>query len=269
MTAGAFENRRFAEALVPCAPLSGLDVHATLQHFAIISYAVPCDRVRPHVDARFELDSFRDAKGQPRVWVSMVPFEDEAFRFACARWPRFSFGQTNYRTYVKDPATDKHAVWFFGTTLSSPTVAVPRYLWKLPWHHGRITFECSFNEHERRYTRYRMTTRSDWAPAEIELEDSGEPVSELEGIADFEGGLVALTHPMMGVYYRRDGALGTYSIWHDRLAANSGRIIKAKIDLFDRLKLVPFAEQQLPHSVLIQRRTEFAIFLPPRRLGPK
>ena len=67
----------------------------------------------------------------------------------------------------------------------------------------------------------------------------------------------------MGVFHRRDGHLGTYSIWHDKLRCTAGHVVKARIGLFDRLGIVPFAEQSKPHSVLIQHRTEFTIFLPP------
>ncbi|MDB4981962.1 MAG: hypothetical protein JWM82_2714, partial [Myxococcales bacterium] len=180
--------------------------------------------------------------------------------------PRFRFGQTNYRTYVRDRETGQPAVWFFGTTLDSWLVVVPRYVWKLPWHRGRVRFDCAFDAEHGRYARYRMTTQSAWAPVELELEDSGDPVASLAGFPDLEAGLVALTHPLMGVYTRRDGALGTYRIWHDRLRCTAGRVVDARFGLLDRLGVVPFAEQLAPHSVLLQHRSEFTIYLPPQRL---
>src|SRR5262249_52485734 len=156
-------------------------------------------------------------RGEPLVWVSMVPFEDQDFRFRAARWLRFRFGQTNYRTYVIDRSTGQRAVWFFGTTLDSWTVVVPRPVWKLPWHRGRIQCSCNYDPATSRYTRYRMTTTSEWAPVELELNDSGKPVAALDDMPNFEAGLVILTHPLIGVYHRRDGRVGTYKIWHDKL----------------------------------------------------
>ena len=256
---------KFTDAMLTRPPLRRRDVEATLEHFAIVSYAVPAERVRPLVHPAFELDCFAGPLGQPLVWVSMVPFEDQDFRFVGARGLRFRFGQTNYRTYVIDPASGSRAVWFFGTTLDSWTVSIPRYLWQLPWHRGRIRFDCNYDAVAARYTKYRMQTRSSWGPVELELEDTGAKVAALRGFADLEEGLVALTHPLIGVYYRRDGRLGTYSIWHDRLHCTSGRVLSARIGLFDRLGLVPYSEQCEPHSVLIQRRTEFTIYLPPGR----
>jgi Uncharacterized conserved protein (COG2071) len=265
MALRGFKGLTFTQELLTRPPVCGRDVVATLEHFAIVSYAVPVNRVRPHVHEAFDLDCFPGAGGTPLVWVSMVPFEDQDFRFVALPWLRFRFGQTNYRTYVIDRSTGQRAVCFFGTTLDSWTVVVPRYAWKLPWHRGHIRFNCDYDREAGRYARYQMTTRSDWAPVELELEDSGKPATALGDLSDLEAGLVALTHPLTGVYFRRDGPLGTYSIWHDRLHCTSGRVRAARVGLFDRLGLVPYAEQLQPHSVLLQHRTEFTIYLPPGR----
>jgi hypothetical protein len=258
-----FQGLRFADAAVPRPALSGLSVITTLRHFAIVSYAVPANRVRPHVHPAFALDTFAGSDGQPTIWVSIVPFEDLDFRFAAFPWAKFHFGQTNYRTYVINRATGQRAAWFFGTTLDSWTVLIPQLFWRLPWYRGRIRFDCQYDRIAHRYARYQMTTRSRWGAAELELTDSGSPVTELPGILDLESGLVALTHPLRGAFYRRDGKLGTYSVWHDPLRCTAGQLVHARIALLDRLGLVSYEEQTRPHSVLIQPQTEFAIYLPP------
>ena len=74
----------FTDDMLTCPPVRGRDVKTTLKHFAIVSYAVPPERVRPYVDPQFDLDCFPGAQGEPLVWVSMVPFEDQDFRFAAA-----------------------------------------------------------------------------------------------------------------------------------------------------------------------------------------
>ena len=248
-------------------PVSSWDVVTTLRHFAIVTYAVDPERIRPQVHSRFEIDCFRDHDGAFKAWVSMVPFKVHDFRFVGAPWFKFYFGQTNYRTYVIDRETGRRAVWFFGTTLDSWSVFIPRYAWKLPWHHGHIEFDCSFDSTRGRYTAYKMTARSDWAPVELELEDSGQLVTQLPGSNDPEAGLAILTYPLLGVCYRSDGALGMYRIWHDRLTLSTGRCVRARVGLFHRLGIVPFAEQAQPHSVLIQPEAEFTIYLPPRRFA--
>jgi hypothetical protein len=258
---------KYTSAMLTRPVLGGLDVVSSLEHFAIVTYAIPPERLRPHVHARFDLDCITGEDGLPRALVSVVPFEDRDFRFVRCPWPRFRMGQTNYRAYVIDRETGERGVWFFGTTLGSWTVAIPRHVWKLPWHGGRVRFDCRYDDDAGRYSHYRMRTASDWASLQLELEDTGERVGQLAGFPDRETGLVILTHPLSGAFYRRDGRLGGYRVWHEPLRLTAGRVISARIALFDRLGVVPFAEQDRPHSVLIQPITEFAIKLPPRLLA--
>jgi uncharacterized protein YqjF (DUF2071 family) len=256
---------RFADVSLERPDTRWCDVVTQLRHFAIVTYTVDPEKLRPLIHPRFELDCIIDSQGRQRALMSIVPFEDRDFHFVGAPWARFGFGQTNYRVYVTDRETGQRVVWFFGTTLGSWTVGVPRHLWKLPWHAGRFRFDCEWDAGARRYQRYALRTQSDWAPLEMELADTGEPVRSLEGFDDLEHGLFILTHPLTGFFHRRDGRLGSYRVWHDRLQCTSGRMVSARIGLFERLGLVSPQEQQHPHSVLIQPETEFTILLPPRR----
>ena len=157
------------------------DVITTLRHFAIVTYAVPPERVAGLVDERFALDTIQ-VDGQERALISVVPFEDEDFRWAASDGPRWRFGQTNYRIYVRDRQTGKRAVWFLGTTLGSWRVVVPRYLWRLPWHYGRFTLTCE-QVVDGQYSTYRIETRSRWAPLALELEHHADAPLELPGFA--------------------------------------------------------------------------------------
>ncbi|GAB1422262.1 hypothetical protein MASR2M15_24850 [Anaerolineales bacterium] len=258
---------RFTDDLLQEPRTKILDVRTQLKHFALINYAIPVERVRPHVDARFELDAYQAEDGKSYVWVSVVPFEDVQFHFVNFRWLQFHFGQTNYRTYIIDRQTGERGVWFFGTVLGGWPVIIPRYIWRLPWHYGKIRFDCVYDTHAQRYSRYQLSTDSDWANLELELEDTGKPISKLKDVEDLEDGLVRLTHPLLGVYYRNDGTLGQYRVWHDRLHCTEGQVKQAKFNLLMRLGLFKHEEEALqPHSVFIQHQTEFIIQLPPQSL---
>jgi uncharacterized protein YqjF (DUF2071 family) len=241
---------------------SGIDAVTTLRHFAIVTWAVPPERLRSLVPPRFELDCV-EIGGTPRALLSAVPFEDQDFRAAAFPSPRWRFGQTNYRLYVRDRRTSRRAVWFLGTTLGSVAVALPRLAWRLPWHYGRFLIDCR-QDASGRYLCYRVTTRSRWAPAHLELAHEPDALTRFPGFPDAETALVVLTHPLEGYYTRLDGRLGTYSVWHEPLAPGAGRVVAARFGLLDRLGLVSFAEQAETHSVLIQPRTEFLVRLPPR-----
>ena len=267
---------RFTTDMLTKKPPNGFDVETTLAHFAIITYMVDPAVLRPHLHPRFELDCILAPDGTEKALLSIVPFIDQDFRFVRLPFAKWRFGQTNYRVYATDTQTGEHIVWFLGTVLDSVTVNIPRHMWKLPWHKAKIGFDVAYdaangrysNGTNGRYTTYRMTTQSQWAPATLELEDSGQPIQALPGFPDLETGLVLLTHPLRGYYYRRNGTLGGYTIWHDKLQLTQGQVITAHFPLLDRLGLVKNGglTAQRPtvvHSVLIQPQTEFTIYLPP------
>src|SRR5207248_10802066 len=126
---------------------------------------------------------------------------------------KFGFCQTNYRAYVT--YRGQRCVWFFGTSLTTPWVAVPRYWCKLPWHHDRLTIEASWQGE--RCECYRLRTAGKWGAARVDLTGTDEPTGVLDGFTDAEQTAVVLTHPLAGYYRRRDGRLGGYAVWHRRL----------------------------------------------------
>lgn len=240
----------------------GMDVICTLQHFSIITYAVDPVRFEGLLPEQFALDLV-DIDGHPKALLSVVPFMDRYFSLAVLPRPRFEMGQTNYRLYIVDRKTGEKCVWFFGTTLDSWLICVPRYMWNLPWHPGNVHFTCEYDSSSGRYVRYEMETQSRWAPAHVRLTQSQHEEGVMAGFPDRETALVYLTHPLTGYYYRRDGQVGTYSVWHERLAVTTGELLEAKFDLLSRCGWVTLPEQQSPHSVLIDPLNEFTVYLPP------
>lgn len=238
------------------------DAVTTLRHFAIVSYAVTPDALARHLPAGFDPEVRSLGDGRPAAFVSAVPFVDVDFRAGFAPFYRLRMGQTNYRAYVIHRG--RRAVWFFGTTLSGVWIWVPRHLWRLPWHPARIAIDAAYREGS--CSRYDMRGDGAWGAAELSLRGTGEPMGRLDGFHDEEDTAVVLTHPLVGYYRRRDGALGSYSVWHDRLRLERAVVARARFAVFERLGLVePGAP---PHSALVQAETEFVVRLPPVRLGP-
>ena len=262
----SIENLRFTSTLLSKPAPRGLAVETTLQHFAIVTYWVDPSTLRKHLHPRFEPVCLA-VDGLPRrALVSVVTFLDRDFRFVACPWFKASFGQTNYRAYVEDTQTGEQAAWFFGTCLDSVSVAVPRYLWRLPWHRARMVFDCRYDDAAERYSTFHVTTRSRWAPAQLLLDDLGSPPDDVPGVSDLEAGLVLLTHPMRGYFFRRDGALGSYTIWHDRMQPTRGEVREARFPLLHELELVAEGDRGSVHSVLLQRNVDFTIYLPPSRI---
>ena len=258
----------FSDVLHPRPTPTGIDVLCKLKHFAIITYAVDPERFSGLIPARFKLDTvvINDTE---KALISVVPFIDVDFTSAVFPFPNFTMGQTNYRIYIIDTETNERCVWFLGTTLDSWTLAVPRYLWNLPWYSGKVVFDCEYDQCDQRYIRYKMQTDADWAPARVELVQEANENLVLPGFPDSETGLIYLTHPLAGFYHRRDGKLGTYRVWHKQLAVSAATLKSANFGLLSRLGLVSLEEQQHAHSVLIEPINEFTIYLPPRIVDNK
>ncbi|MGY6563937.1 MAG: DUF2071 domain-containing protein [Halomonadaceae bacterium] len=256
-------SRKMEDYLLERPAPKGIDVLCGLQHFAIITYAVPAERFQGIFPDRFKLDTI-EVDGQVMGLISVVPFVDVDFTSAVFPFPKFTMGQTNYRIYIIDAETGERCVWFLGTVLDSWALVVPRYLWNLPWHAGKVRFDCTLNEETGLYDSYQMETRSAWAEASVELAQSEADSLEFPGFPDVESALVYLTHPLAGFYHRRDKKLGTYRVWHKELEVKPARLQSAKFKLLSDLGIVNELEQNYPYSVLVEPLNEFTIYLPPK-----
>ncbi|MFN7130959.1 MAG: DUF2071 domain-containing protein [Myxococcales bacterium] len=239
-------------------------MRTALRHFALITFAVPVERLLPFIPAdRFEVTTF-EVGGEPRALLSAVPFLDTDFRFVrLAPFLRFEFAQTNHRVYVRDRRTGEPAVWFLGTTLGSRWVNVPRLLWRLPWHPARYRLDCAWDAAAGRYRTFRYAIDSAWCAGALALDDTGAPPPLLPGFTSHAEQQLVLTHPTAGFYRRLDGRLGSYSIWHDALPMTRAVPRETYFALYERLGLLSREEMRSPHSALIAREVEFDIHLPP------
>ena len=79
------------------------------------------------------------------------------------------------------------------------------------------------------------------------------------------GSSLILTHPLRGYYRRRDGRLGSYAIWHERLNMVRGVPQKVRFSVFEDLGLTTSGTPV--HSLLLQQQTEFIIELPPQEVS--
>jgi Uncharacterized conserved protein (COG2071) len=241
-----------------------LDIRSDLLHFALITYALPAERLRPHIPQRFEIPTF-PISGRQLALMSAVPFVDRDFRYyRLLPFIKWRFGQTNYRVYVIDRESGEHCVWFFGTTISSSIVYFARWLWRIPWYRARYKVDCRYDGGA--YQVYHMSHRSEWASAEIDLQDSGQPAALAAGFSSLDEQVLILTHPVEGFFYRLDGRVGTYSVWHEPISLTVGRARRLYFSLYDRLGLLSRDEMEQPHSVFICPRIRFDVHLPPRVL---
>lgn len=248
-------------------PPSGfLNVRSRLRHFALINYTLPKSRLEKYIPQdRFEIQEF-DLSGGRRAMLSVVPFLDEDFHFIhLFPFLHFQFAQTNHRVYVVDRETGESCVWFFGTTLGSQIVRIPRILWRIPWHHARYQVNCQYDSSLLRYDRFHYSIESDWCRGIVDLADTGAALTLPDGFSSMDEMTLILTHPLKGYFYRMDSKLGHYAVWHKRIKFTKGIANDLYFSLYEDLNLLSRPEMQNPHSVFICPETLFEILLPPRR----
>ncbi len=219
-------------------PSGLLDIRSDLLHFALINYAVPKTRLEPYIPSeRFEILEF-DIDGNRQAMLSVVPFVDADFSFyRLFPWFKFRFPQTNHRVYVIDKATGEPVVWFFGTTLGSRVVHLARALWRIPWYGARYHVDCLFDETVGRYKTYQMGIKSEW---------------------------LILTHPVDGYFYRLDGRIAGYAVWHEIIPLTSGKPRHLYFSLYEKLGIMTREEMQQPTSIFLCPRIPFEIYMPPK-----
>ena len=239
--------------------------HTTLDHFALINYALPAERLRPHIPERFDIPTL-DVDGEQRAFISAVPFIDRDFHFPnVSPSPRYQFGQINYRAYIIDKHSGEDVVWFFGTVLGSYWYNIPRRLWKMPWHRGDFDTQFATNRMGN-YQTYQIHINSSWGKARIELKDTAEAVTVGEGFESVGHMKLFLTHPVEGFYYRTNGKIGTYRIWHPEMMLTNGEAEFLYFQPFEDLKLLSKEEMRHPHSVFICPEIFFKVELPPKEV---
>jgi len=103
-----------------------------------LHWRVPVAALRPLVPAALELDTF-----EGDAFIGLVPFTMTGVRpWWAPPLPGINnFHETNVRTYVHHQGA-RPGVWFFSLdAASSLAVAAARALWRLPYHHARMTLD--------------------------------------------------------------------------------------------------------------------------------
>ena len=240
-----------------------IDVNTNLQHFALISYAVPVAKISPYIPEPFELWSF-NKNATDYALISAVPFMDKDFSFyRFAKAIKFKFFQTNFRTYIRHKQTNEYSAWFFGTTLGSITNLVPKIFWSMPWEYGKYQFK--YNLENNIYSKYQMSFSSKQGSGLVDIKSTSNKMQLLEGFESIDEQKFILTHPIMG-YYQIGPTIGNYQIWHPEMDLWQGKSNNLYFEIYERLGFLTKEQMQKPHSVLITPEIEFDILLPPGKL---
>lgn len=240
--------------LIPAQSASVWTIRSLLERLSVVTWAIPPERLDGLVPAPLSADTV-EIDGARRALVSAVTFRNRDFRPVWFPLPGLSLGQTNYRVYVRCPAAAgaERGVFFLGTTIDTAATFVPRSLWSMPWRRARYRFGPE-----------RVEASGEW-PMRLRLTGLRAGSPTLPGFSDEDAALGVLTQPWVGFYARSGGGLGRYTIWHEPYTRHTATLAEAHFPMLDALGVVPLAEQQAPHSVLVEPQVRYNVYLPPRR----
>jgi hypothetical protein len=236
------------------------DVSSRLRDLAITTYDVDPVVLQSLLPGDFTPEVFTLGDGRSRALVSAVTFLNTDFFVRFAPFVRLRCQQTNYRAYVRYRG---HSVaWFFGTTLGSFWNFIPRYIWGLPWHRSRNDLQAEWTDEG--CSSYRWQAKSKKGTELLEAVGTGEGQGILDGFSDEKTCWELLTNPADGYLRLRGKRVGHYSVWHPPFRMERARVAKARFTFWENLGLI--AQEQEPHSVLLEAAIHYLISLPPKRV---
>ncbi len=236
------------------------DVVSQLRGFAITSFDVPVEALAKHLPSKIRPEVVTLDDGRQRALISAVTFLNTDFHVRYAPFVRLKAAQTNFRAYVR--RGDEHAVWFFGTTLGSRFVVLPRVFWRLPWAFGR--HQLALDAQDGRCRSLSFHADSEHGVERLDAVSTGRAVGRLDGFVDAASTSQIVLNPFVGYLRRRDGRYVTYAVDHAPLELEYATASNAKFELFERLGLT--TPDQAPHSVFVTATSQFHVRLPPRRV---
>jgi len=229
------------------------------QHFSLLLYAVPVERVRALLPPSFEAAELT-IRRRPFALLSVMSFVDRGHHSASGSSHALlgfcgAFEQTNYCLHAQRHGEPCH--WLLGISLGSLSAIAPRRLWALPWHLSAMSLNVSYAQAAGRYHSYRVQTQSQWANARWEICDTGRPFDDA---CLAPSGWPSLPRRLTTYFTRRDGALGAYGTEFSPLAGTRAHLEFGQCDWLERLGLLTSKEILRPHLAALQPSLTCQIF---------
>jgi hypothetical protein len=231
-----------------------------VRNFALITYAVPAERVRPRLPGPYTLETFH-RNGQEQCLVSGTCFCNHDFRWSALPYPRLTFDEGTYRVYVTHRG--RRGVYFFRRFLSSPVALVPQRVVDANVAVGVFDVETRFDDSG--YGLYTCCVQSGEAENSFTVR-AGEVPPRKMPFASGDELAQHITYRTHGFFQTTAGLQGHMPVSHRRMAPWSGELVSARFDTWTQLGIVRAEEVSEPYSVLIEPAVNFLLH-PPRPLG--
>jgi uncharacterized protein YqjF (DUF2071 family) len=232
-----------------------------VQNFALITHAVPVDRLRVHVPERFTLETFFDESGNEIGLISASSFCNRQIHWTASRYPAHDFDQSTFRTYVS--LGDRRGSYFFGTYVNTRLSYVGQIL--VAAHTHLADFDADIEYDRDGYKRYVSDVRCDAGRLRFDIEATERPRAK-HPFASGEELAQFITYRLAGFASSPFGGVVYGPIEHRHMDPWSGRLLDGTFEYWENLGLLPREEWASPYSVLVEPSVRFTLH-PPRPAG--
>jgi Uncharacterized conserved protein (COG2071) len=236
-----------------------MHVHMMLHNVFYVSYLIPVSRVRPLVPRELNLATIE----QNKVFVSVVALQCEGAGARLLPFPRLNYNQINVRTYVRDPQTGKHAVYFLKSGVTSALVSLLTRTMGIPWQHIDFDLQVATDEP----THYTTCEVSGYWDGEFSLKARGTqvPPGHIPPFEETKSAIDYLVRPLIGCF-GREGQVKRFTIGHPEVTPFEGWLDRFHFPILNSLNLIDEKEILKPQSVLFVPQARFDIYLPPAKV---
>ncbi len=243
----------------PFGNLAGIRVD--VRNFALVTHAVPAERVRPHLPERYELQTFVDPDGLERCFISATCFCNGSFRPAVPGFPRHTFNESTYRAYVRHDDVD-NGVYFFGRFLGTALATSAQKSLARDTFRGDFDVTTEATEDGYRYYSCHVTSARGETSFAFSALDEPVPKHPFTSAYEYEQFLTYRTH---GFFTSTVGIQGHMPVSHPRMDPYEGRLDGGRFDLWHEMGVLLPDEADDAYSVLAVREVPFTLH-PPRPL---
>jgi uncharacterized protein YqjF (DUF2071 family) len=237
--------------------LTRLSVSIEVEEFALLTYRVPADRVREHLPDTYTLQTHEGDDGEC-CFVTTTCFRNKDFRPTATSYPRHTFFESTYRTYVDYDGL--HGVYFFGRYLETrPSYVAQRAV-------ARDTFRADFDVHIDKngdgYRAYDCHASGRHGETSFTVTATDEPGAKPPWSTGDEHAQF-LTFRPIGCFTSSVGIQMRGRVDHARLEPWEGRLTgRPRLEYWEKLEILSREEAAQPYSVLVTEGTRFFLYPP-------
>ena len=230
-------------------------VYMVLRDVLYLSYSLPAERIRPFVPELLPLATVADGT----AFISIVVLQSTQVRVSLVPLLRFNYNQLNIRTYVVDPVSGDHAVYFIKSGVSSSFISLITRISGIPWQLLDLELKKDVHNNQGRYN-----VSGDWGgDFHLAAESSADSFANAPLFKTRQSAVDFLIRPLIG-FIGDNRRLGRFTISHPEVQPRSWLLRQMDFPLFRELGLVD--EFNNPHSVFYLPEADFSIYLPPRKI---